>query len=169
MDCWIINNMDECDKAKTLEPATSEEIFNELAEKQKRWGFPRSAKNLEKLKVGDRIIFRRGKFKKGICHGKNEPKYSTGKNFIATAIIKSEPVLIEEYRRKNPNIRIIGYPSTGIMVVELENLHRFSNPQGILADELSIVVNKGKWFSYYQGSIIRCPLIDCERILKLNQ
>ena len=170
MKCWIVNNMDECDSNKTRWPATSEEIFEELAKKQGRWGFPENARNLEELKVGDRIIFRRGKFKvKCKKIGKKVPKYSTGKYFIATAIIKSEPVSIEEYKKTHPDARMIGYPSTGVMIIELGDLHEFSNHLGITADSLSFVSDDRKWYSHYQGSIVYCPPVDCEKILKLNK
>ena len=158
--------MDECDNTKTQLPATSEEIFDKLA-KNGIWGFPKNARNLKKLKVGDRIIFRRGKFKEGECHKKNAPKHSkTGKKFIATAIVKSEPIPIKEYKKRN-SIEMIGYPFTGEMIIELEDLHEFSNPED-LADKLSFCRNKKRWFSYYQGSIIHCPQQDCDKILKSN-
>ena len=171
MRCWIVNNMDECDcekcpkdKTKTVKcPATSEEIFDELM-KQKRWGFPAGTKYLNKLSRGDRIIFRRGKFKEE-CDESKRPKFSSGKYFVGTAIIKSNhPKPIDTYK----NFRMIGYHYTGVMIIELEKIHIFRNPVE-MADKLSFVKNKDRYGGYYQGSIRPCPPADCEKILKLNK
>ena len=50
-----------------------------------------------------------------------------------------------------------------------EDIQQFSNFHGILADKLTFIKDPKKWYTHYQGSIIRCPETDGERILKLNR
>ena len=138
MGCWIITNKDE--------NIFAEEIFKKLVIEQKIWGFPKNARNLKRLKKGDRVIFRRKKM------------------FIATAIIKAPPFPLEQ-----SNYRMVGYKETGRMIIEIDDVHVFSNPDGILADELSFVKNQQNYGVYYQGSIRYCPTNDCQKILEMNK
>jgi hypothetical protein len=138
MDCWIITNKDE--------NISAEKIFERLIKNQQIWDFPKDARNLERLKEEDRVIFRRKE------------------RFIATAIIKSKP-----FPLKKSKYEMVGYNETGQMIIELEDIHGFSNLDGILTNELSFVKNKDKYGAYYRGSIQYCPTNDCQTILQRNK